>query len=104
MQQIPIGVDANDYRVTVELSGVVYVLHMKWNSEGQFWVLGIENLNEQVQLSGVKIIHTSPLLQLFHYLDVPEGEIVVTNATDRMAFVENRGQMYYVEASDLATL
>lgn len=103
MIEIPL-VDANDFRISIELDGKLYILHMVWNSEGAYWTLSIEDINQNTRLAGVKVVRLSPLLQFFHYLDVPPGEFVVFGECGRMSFVEDRGRLTYVTEAEIASL
>lgn len=109
MIEIP-AIDQNDYIVECELDGDVYYVRMSWNSEGEFWVLSIEDYARVVLIAGVKVVPFAPLLSMFHHLDLPPGEIygVLMDATReqfvRSDFVDGSGHMVYVEAGEDVTI
>lgn len=109
MREIP-AIDANDYVTEIELDGDVYYLRMSWNSEGEFWVLGVQDYTRAVILAGVKVVPNVPLLAMFHHLAIPPGEIYAILMDDtrqvllRSDFIDGTASLIYLEEGEDATL
>lgn len=89
MMRLPV-LDANDSLLEVEFEGDVFFLRMSWNSEGEFWSLGLEDYTHNTILAGVRVVPDSPLLGMFRNLPVPKGEIyAVLFDTTRQDFLRN---------------
>jgi hypothetical protein len=74
MISIPV-LDANDSLIEVEFDGEVFFLRMSWNSEGEFWVLGLEDYAHNDILAGILVVPDTPMLPMFRHLPVPRGEL-----------------------------
>lgn len=102
--------DANDYVTECELDGEIYFIRMSWNSEGEFWVLGLEDYTHSVILQGVKVVPDLPLLSMFRHYNVPPGELVAvkldesTETIGRQDFLIEAATLVYVEAVEDAAL
>lgn len=109
MIEIP-AIDQNDYIVECEFDGNSYYVRMSWNSEGEFWVMSIEDYARTVLIAGVLVVPFAPLLVPFHHLALPPGEIYGVLMDDtrqqflRSDFVDGSGHLVYVEAGEDATL
>jgi hypothetical protein len=105
MIRIPV-LDANDSLLEIELEGSVFFLRMSWNSEGEFWVLGLEDYARNVILAGVRVVPNSPLLSMFRHLPIPLGEIyavlLASTREDllRTDFADDSAELVYVESTD----
>lgn len=105
MTEIPV-LDANDSLLEIELSGATYFLRMSWNSEGEFWVLGVEDYAHTLILAGTRVVPNSPLLGLWHNLAVPAGEIYAVLMDDtreellRTDFADGTASLIYVEPGE----
>lgn len=104
MQTIELYSD-DDYYVQLLGDGVLFYLHMQWNSEAEFWSLALENYNRELIVSGVKIVPNLRLLKLYSYIDgMPAGELIVLSDSQQISktdFAEGYAQMYYVTAAEL---
>lgn len=101
--------DQNDYLIECDLDDQTFFLHLSWNSEGQFWVLGVEDANEQTILQGVVLVANSWLLKQFKRLPLPAGELIVfapnpNEKIDRTAFLDGRAELYYVTQAEYESL
>lgn len=109
MREIP-TIDANDFIVEIELEGDVYYLHMAWNSEGEFWVLGLQDYTRAVVLAGVLVVPNAPLFSMFHHLAIPTGEIYAVLMDDtreqflRTDFADGSGHLVYIEEGEDVTV
>lgn len=101
MISIPV-IDANDSVIEVEMDDAVYFVRMSWNSEAEFWVLGLEDYAQNEILAGIRIVPDTPLLAMFRHLAVPPGEIyaVLLDETRsdllRTDFVDGSAGLIYV--------
>ncbi|ALH46222.1 hypothetical protein POR1_17 [Pseudomonas phage POR1] len=104
MQTIELYSD-DDYYVQLLGDGVLFYLHMQWNSEAEFWTLAIENYNRELLVSGVKVVPNIRLLKLYRYIDgMPTGELIAlsdSQAISKTDFAEGYAQMVYVTAPEL---
>lgn len=105
MIRIPV-LDANDSLLEIELEGDVFFLRMSWNSEGEFWVLALEDYARNVILAGVRVVPNTPLLAMFRHLALPLGEIYAVLLDDtredllRTDFADDSAELVYVESTD----
>lgn len=109
MIDIPV-LDVNDSLTEIELSGATYFLRMSWNSEGGFWVLGVEDYAHTLILAGVRVVANSPLLEMWHNLAVPAGELYAVLMDDtreevlRTDFADGTCSLIYVEPGEIVTV
>jgi hypothetical protein len=87
---IPVA-DQNDSLTEIELDGEVYYLHLAWNSEAEFWTLGLESVDHSTVVEGIFVVPDTPLLSRYRVLGMPPGEI--------MAIAPDRGNL--IARSDL---
>lgn len=105
MIEIPV-LDVNDSLTEIELSGVTYFLRMSWNSEAACWVLGLEDYAHTVILAGRRVVANSPLLEMWHHLAVPPGELYVGLMDEtreellRTDFADGSAGLVYVEPGE----
>lgn len=105
MIRIPV-LDANDSLLEIELDGETFFLHFSWNSEGEFWSLGLEDYARNVILAGVRMVPNTPLFSMFRHLSIPAGEIyaVLLDSTRedllRTDFADDSAELVYVESTD----
>lgn len=109
MREIP-TIDVNDSVIEIELEGNVYYIHLSWNSEGEFWVLGLQDYTRAVVLAGVLVVPNVPLLTMFHHLAIPAGEIYAVLMDDtreqflRTDFADGSGHLVYIEEGEDVTI
>lgn len=109
MIKIPV-IDANDSIVEVEFEGQTYFVRMSWNSEGEIWVMTMEDYTHTVLVAGVVVVPGAPLLEMFRHLGVPPGEIwaVLLDDTretiDRDDFTTGDAALIYVEEDEDVTV
>lgn len=106
MRSIP-AIDANDYVLEIELEGDGYFLRMSWNSEGEFWVLGVEDYARVTIIAGIRVVPNVPLLAMFNHLLLPRGEIYAVLMDDtrqdflRNDFIDGSAEMVYLEEGEV---
>lgn len=108
MIKIPL-VDLNDFIVEASLEDTTYFLKFSWNTEGEFWTLGIRNAANIAVLQSIVIVPNSPLLEQFTTYAVPPGEFVAytddpVGTIDRDSFVTERAVFYYIPEAEYAAL
>lgn len=105
MIRIPV-LDVNDSLLEIELEGDVFFLRMSWNSEGEFWVLALEDYARNIILAGIRVVPNVPLLSMFRHLALPLGEIyaVLLDSTRqdflRTDFADSSAELIYIESTD----
>lgn len=104
MQTIELYGD-DDYYIQLLGDGVLFYLHMQWNSEAEFWSLALEDYNRVLIVSGVKVVPNVRLLKLYNYVDgMPAGELIALSNSQEIRkndFSDGYAQMVYVTASEL---
>jgi hypothetical protein len=106
---IPV-IDANDSQIEVVLDGDTYFLRMSWNSEGEFWVMSLEDYRNNLVLGGVLVVPDVPLLQLFRHLSLPRGQLWCVLLDDmrgtlrRTDFADGSAELVYVAEGEDATV
>lgn len=102
--------DVNDSLTEIELSGATYFLRMSWNSEGAFWVLGVEDYAHTLILAGVRVVPNVPLLDLWHNRAVPPGDLYAVLLDDtreellRTDFADGTASLVYLEPGESVTV
>lgn len=105
MIEVPV-LDTNDSLLEIELSGATYFLRMSWNSEGEFWVLGVEDYAHTLILAGLRVVPNSPLLARWQNLAVPAGELYAVLMDDtrqeinRTDFADGTASLIYLEPGE----
>lgn len=99
----------NDFLLEAALDDVTYFLHFSWNSEAEFWVMGIQNANNDVVLQGVVLVPNVALLNQFKTHAVPRGEFVAyaENPLERLgrdSFTSGRAVLFYMTEAEYAAL
>ena len=75
--QIPVRPELMAHRLSVNLDGGNYRLSLRFNRRDVHWYLDIERQGE-VLIGGLKLIHTTDLLQQFRHIDgLPVGRLAV---------------------------
>lgn len=109
MIRIPV-LDVNDSLSEVQLEDETYFLRMSWNSEGELWVLSLEDYTHNVIVAGMVVVADSPLLAMFRHLGVPRGEIYAVLMDDtrqvlrREDFATGDAVLVYVEEDEDVTV
>jgi len=104
MMQVIELYDDPEYSVQVVLDGVLYFLLMHWNSEAQFWTMGIEDYNRQTIIASIKLVPNYPLLERYRRNELPAGELVVISNSGTISltdFADGYAQMVYVSQGEL---
>lgn len=98
-------IDENDQLVEAELEGGLYYLGFAWNEEGGFWTLSVRDLNQEILVSGVRVVNLYPLLDQVRQRGFPPGEIFVfapaEEILDRNCFTGGRAAIYYVDLAEM---
>lgn len=109
MIRLPV-IDANDQLLEAELDGQVFFLRLSWNSEGEFWSLGLSDFERTVVLSGIRIVPDVNLLAMWRHLPIPRGELYALLMDEtrgdfvRGDFLDGIGALIYVEQDEDVTL
>lgn len=101
-------IDANDQLLEVELDGETFFVRLSWNSEGAFWAMEVQNYNQETLVAGIVVVPNVPLLARFHYLALPQGELIALVLGDdpgiaRDGFIRGQAELVYVPAGELAS-
>lgn len=101
---IPV-IDENDSLTEITLDGVVFFLHLAWNSEGEFWSIGIENANKVTLIDAIALVPDYPIFERFRTPDMPAGTIlaIAPDRRDTISYddlVNGAVSLIYLEATD----
>lgn len=108
MIKIPLA-DLNDFILEASLEGTTYFLHFSWNTEGQFWTMGVRNAANVAVLRSVVLVPNTPLLEQYTTFAVPPGEFVAYTddplaVIDRNSFANEQATLYYIPAAEFAAI
>lgn len=94
--------DQNDFIVEAELDEMTCFLHLAWNDDEAMWTLSLENAENDVILSGIRLVSDWPLLGRFRHLAVPKGELVAVSLDGqpigRQSFTDGTAELVYLPA------
>ena len=105
---IPIKNNPN-HTITIELESLIYKLGFLYNTEGGFWTMTIWDEEDNLLLSGLKIVANYPLLFLHKNDSLPSGdfycEIADTQASiGRNSFSSEEAKLLYLTEEEFATI
>lgn len=108
MIEIP-WVDQNSFVIEASLEGASYFLSFNWNSEAQFWVLGLQDAHTKSILSGLVLVPNTTLLDQFRHLNVPPGEFVVDVQDEKLqltrsSFLSGQANFFYLSRQEHGAL
>lgn len=67
------------YSLQATLDLVTYTLEFAFNSRGGYWVMNVNDINDNPILSGVKLMVRRNLTAPYHTLALPPGDFVVVD-------------------------
>lgn len=105
MIRIPL-VDLNDFVIEAALEETTYFLRFSWNSEAQFWTLGIRNARNEIILQSIVMVANTPLLRQFPTYAVPPGELIAymdnpNGIIGRESFLTDEATLYYLPSTEV---
>jgi hypothetical protein len=105
MISIPV-LDVNDSQIEVELSEQTFFLRMSWNSEGEFWVMSLEDYAHNLLVAGARVTANGELLGMFRQYGVPPGTlwcVLMDDTRDdvmRTDFADDSAFLVYLEPGE----
>ncbi|MDB5849787.1 MAG: hypothetical protein JWP29_3539 [Rhodoferax sp.] len=105
---IAIGVpDQNDSLLEIDLEGETFFLHFAWNSEAEFWTLGVESASHDTLVEGVVIVPDTLLLSRYRQEGMPPGDLMVVvpdrrDSITRAALPAGDVTLLYASAAEIA--
>lgn len=92
--------DLNDSIVEIDIKERTYYLTFSYNSECDFWVMGVQNSEQETIIAGIKMVANMDLFAMFRYLDIPQVPIVayMANGGDvptRESFNNGEAELIY---------
>jgi hypothetical protein len=105
---IPIK-DNPNHTITIELESVIYKLGFVYNTEGAFWSMTIWDEDDNLLLSGIKIVANYPLLFSHKNNSLPTGdfycEIADTQASiNRNSFLSGEAKLLYLTLEEVQSI
>lgn len=101
--QLPTG--QNDYICRVMLDGEPRVLHLSYNSTGDYWTVGFCDSEGNPIVDGIRIVPNFPLNMWYLSYAIPQG-VLFAKATDeitRYSFDNGDAVLCYLPVEDLET-
>lgn len=99
--EIPLA--ANNQRFNITLSGVTYIMTVKWCPPASCWVLDIADLSNIPIITGIPLITGTDLLEQFAYLGFVGSLIVQTdfepNKVPDYVSLGTTGHLYFLALS-----
>lgn len=76
---IPVNSATDAYEQSVLLDGTLYDFFFRFNRRELHWYMDI-SVDDTPLLHGVKLVHTSDLLQQFNYIEAaPTGQLIIND-------------------------
>lgn len=109
MLEIPVGIDENDYTIEFEAEEFSVVIHMRWNSEANLWIAGLQTLDGAPIVYGLPVLHGRFMLDPYSGLEgVPPGDLVAMSDKgcnpERDSFLDGSARLYYLTKAENAAL
>ncbi len=101
--------ELDDFEQRVDLDGERFTLRLRFNSRAQRWFCNISDADGNPLAMGRALVLDAPLLLQLHHLDVPPGELMAWDTTERKIEAAkdelgDRVLFLYVEGSELGTV
>ena len=71
--EIPLDSTEPNFTVDVDLSGVTFRLRFLWNTRGEYWKVSLLDTNDNIIVSGQKLVSNFPLFYRNVSLSLPRG-------------------------------
>jgi hypothetical protein len=71
--------ESGNLNFTTTLDGTTYKIFLKHNERDNCWYMSLEDLEENLIRSGIKIVTNWPLLRLLRSGSRPEGELIAVD-------------------------
>jgi hypothetical protein len=78
---IPLDSDLPFYRFTVTLTGMTYVLHVRWNDRAGRWYFDLADSSDVLLVSSVPLLIGRNLLGRYALEGLPTGTLMVVDDT-----------------------
>ena len=101
--QLPVRSDIPAYQFSIDLESVNYNFNFRYNTRLNRWFMNILDTEENVLLSGVKVLINFDLTYKYRYKDIPPGSFFCIDETGANQNPEredlgNTHKLLYVEA------
>lgn len=92
--------DLNDCVIEIEIHKRTFYLHFQWNSETEYWVMGVQNSEEEAILTGLRLVCGLDVFAMWRYLDIPQVRLFVEmkngqSHPTRDSFAKQEAVLYY---------
>jgi hypothetical protein len=94
----------NDYLCRTMLDGELCVLHLSYNSTGDFWTIGFCNDEGAPIVDGIRLVPNFPLNVWYTSYSVPQGALVVLSTEERItrySFDDGSASLCYIPTGEL---
>lgn len=93
----------------VTLDETDFKLKFYWNSRFEYWSMTISDFEDNIIVSGIKLVLNYDLLNPYRHLDVPAGQLYVLDPSDTLLRINREDidknvSLFYVEETDFATV
>ena len=106
---IPIK-DNSNHELTIELENIIYRLYFLYNEKFDYWSMSIFNEDDDLLLSGIKIVPNYPMIYyLNNRVDITgdfycEISSKKTSSITRNSFVSGEANLLYLTDEEVATI
>lgn len=73
--------NSSSFVETITLDNKIYEFQFDWNVRDEHWSMMIRDKNNQVIVSGIKIVADYELISMYRYLDVPPGYLIAVDTS-----------------------
>ena len=94
----------NDYLCRTMLDGELCVLHLSYNSTGDFWTIGFCNDEGAPIVDGIRLVPNFPLNVWYTSYSVPQGALVALSTEERItrySFDDGSASLCYIPTGEL---
>ncbi|MDP8078327.1 phage baseplate plug family protein [Phocoenobacter skyensis] len=92
--------DYNDSVIELEIKENTYFFHFQYNSEGDYWALGVMDSEKKTIVAGIKIVANTNIFNGLYYTGIPFIKLYAVSKSDnvgREAFNNKTARLIYAE-------
>jgi hypothetical protein len=78
---VPVGNQLPWYKFRISLSGVLFTLHMRYNTRMTRWILDVNDASDNPIISGIPVLIERNLVGQYATLAIPEGILFASDDT-----------------------
>lgn len=79
--EIPVRSDIPSYNFQITLEGIVFTLHLRYNTRLERWVMDVNDVDDANIVTGIPLLYGLPLLDRYKDERLPLGRFVISDET-----------------------